>query len=87
MSEPWADVREWLNAENTRYVMPRTVTESENVENLLADADALLAVVRDRQEHYSNMPLILEGDSAIEVALWMMQGWDEALAALPEHLR
>ncbi len=71
MTDPWADVREWLRQGKI------TVSESRD---LLTDADALLAVVRVVVEDgHGFISDNLPEDTTDKLLL--------ALAALPEHLR
>ncbi len=79
MRYPWQDILDRWESEEPAF--------PSDIGVLLGDAEALLQVARKLQEHQSNIPLILEGDNAIEVAQWFDQGTTDALAALPEHLR
>lgn len=87
MNDPFADVREWLNVQNTRYIMPRTVTESENVEELLTDADALLEVARDDMSRAFDEWLDLAGKEKAESFKDWLENVHPLLAALPKRLK
>jgi len=74
MTDHWADVRE---RSRRRYLLKRTTVPVpvDQLERLLADADALVAVVRIAQEQFG------------EYGQYTNKQMGEALAALPEHLR
>ena len=84
MIDPWADVRERVNdLEGKAYNMtgPPEVYDfinhiPQDIRQLLADADALLAVV----------PLVNEAVDAYELPIDVEQTLRDWLAALPEHL-
>jgi hypothetical protein len=70
VNDPWADERKKLKD------MPWKDWDASKVAPLLADADALLAVVRAAEE------TVREDDD-----FWGRYDLEQALAALPEYLR
>jgi chloramphenicol 3-O-phosphotransferase len=93
MIDPWEDVRELLY----RYEDALVVTGTESAgRRILADADALLAVVRAAHEHRSYERAVyvrliagedVLSDDELEKKSTLVDALDMALGALPKHLR
>ena len=82
MTDPWADVREGINTDVP--ILPGMGVLAPAIElqrRLLADADAMLAVVRASQAFQAAMKV------DFVVSLGARDAWLEAIAALPEHLK
>lgn len=86
MTDPWADVREW---ELGGLINSR-------LKEVLADADALLAVKRASNDLIEVTDRLARtvypkgsvGHNHIEGQRnWAYSRWEDALAALPEHLK
>lgn len=90
MTDPWAEVREYAESFNTKATIPIAQID---LTELLADADALLAVVRATipyRDAHTMEGANQEGESILdfqERLIGLRAELDKALASLPEHLK
>lgn len=84
MTDPWEDVR-YLSEKRPRG--PWGTIAQVEIERLLTDADALLAVVRAAEELEIAYDMRTSERSVAEGSSRELEYLQDTLAALPEHLR